>query len=117
MNPEIISESPVTIYEVEKEMKKIKKRDGELNIRTKKLEDYLNNFAVLKQKDAEALEKEIIDIKIPRLRDTHVKKIVDLLPETADELKVIFSGSPLTITKENIKKIIDLVKKYSPPVK
>ncbi|MFH0875771.1 MAG: hypothetical protein V1859_07575 [archaeon] len=117
MNPTIIQEEPVSIYDLAKELKKIKKQDTDLNIRTTKLEEYLNNFAVLKHKDAEDLEKEIVDMQIPRLRDLHIKKILDVCPTSHDEVKQVLSAYPVTISKENLIKIAEAVAKYAPKEK
>jgi DNA-directed RNA polymerase subunit F len=114
MDPKIQEDMPVSIYDVKKELKKIKKRDTELSIRATKTDEYVNQFALLKDKDAEELEKEITDMNIPRLKDMHVKKIVDLYPDSVEELKVILQGYALTISKENMQKIITSVKKYQP---
>ena len=112
MNPKIISEAPISMNDLSKELKKIKTRDTEFNIRAKKLDDYLNNFIVLKEKEAEDIEKEIIKLDIPRLKDFHVKKIVDIVPESVDELKTVLSAYPVTISKENLKKIVDVILKH-----
>ena len=51
MNPKILNEVPVSMYDIKQELVKIKKRDTELNIRTTKTEEYLKNFASLSQDD------------------------------------------------------------------
>ncbi|MBN2422125.1 hypothetical protein JXB41_02770 [Candidatus Woesearchaeota archaeon] len=112
MNPTIISEDAVSLYDISKELKKIKKRDEELNIRTKKLDEYLNNFLELKQKQAEELEKELTDLNIPRLKELHIKKIVDIFPDNIEGLKLVLNAYPLTVSKDNLAKIIDVIKKY-----
>lgn len=117
MKPQIIQEEPINIYDLKKEISKIKKRDEELSLRTTKTEEYLNSFVVLKQKDAEDLEKDLTKLEVPRLKDFHIKKIIDLLPESVEELKVILQGYTLTINKDYQKSILDAVKKYVPEVK
>ncbi len=93
-------------------MKAIKKRDGELNFRAGKTEEYLNYFATLKAKEADELAQKIRDLEIPRLKEEHIIKIIDLLPDDIEEVKLTLQGYPLTVTKENIKKIADVVSKY-----
>jgi DNA-directed RNA polymerase subunit F len=117
MNPKIQEESPISLYDLRKEMKKIKKRDTELSLRSGKTEEYLNQFAVLKDKDAESLEKELAEMEIPRFKDSHIKKVIDTLPESVEELKVVLQGYTLTISKENMQKIVSAVKKYEPEIK
>ena len=114
MNPQTQDEVPISIYDLKKEVTKIKKRDGELSLRSSKTKDYLNSFIVLKQKDAEDLESNLIKLNIPRFKDKHVKKVLDLLPVSVEELKIILQGYTLTVNKENMEKIVSTVKKYIP---
>ena len=65
MNPKIQEENPMDIYDLKKEISKIKKRDKELSIRTGKMEEYLQNFTFLKQSEADALENDIKKLNIP----------------------------------------------------
>jgi len=89
MNPKIMSEEPINIVELREELNKIKKRDKELGFRTNKAIDYLNDFVTLKPEEAKKLYDEIVKLNVPRLKDVHVHKIIDLMPSTVDELKVI----------------------------
>jgi DNA-directed RNA polymerase subunit F len=117
MNPKIIEEVPLSIYDVKKEVKKIQKRSEILTIRTAKTEEYLNQFLVLKQGDAEELEKKLLEANIPRVKEMHVRKILDTLPENVEELKVILQGYTITVSKENMQKIITVIKEYTAPEK
>ena len=112
-NPKIIEEAPISIVELGKEIEKIKKRDGELNFRAQKCQEYLQQVKVLKPAKAEELEKEINSLNIPRLKKEHVIKLIDALPVTVDEVKNLFQNEAITITQENLKKIADTVKKYA----
>ncbi|NTV23836.1 MAG: hypothetical protein HGA85_05705 [Nanoarchaeota archaeon] len=115
MNPKIIEDNPISICDLRKEMKKVVKRDETLTLRSQKTQEYLDQFVVLKDKDYEALEKELTELEIPRMKDLHVKKILDTLPTCVEELKVILQGYALTISKENMQKIIAAVEKYNKP--
>ncbi|MFH2021315.1 MAG: hypothetical protein ABIJ34_07920 [archaeon] len=112
MNPQIEEEKPMSLYDLKKEVTKIKKRDEVLSLRTNKTDEYLNLFVSLKQKDADGIESDIVALNVPRLKDLHIKKIVDTIPETVEELRVVLQGYALTITKENQEKIVDAVKKH-----
>jgi DNA-directed RNA polymerase subunit F len=110
MDPKILEENAISLYDMRKEIKKIKKRDTELSIRAGKTEEYINQFAILK--DPDALEKEITELNLPRLKEMHIKKILDLLPTSVEELKLILQGYALTLSKENIQKIVSTIQKY-----
>ena len=117
MNPKIQEQIPISIYDLKKEVAKIKKRKKELSIRTGKTEEYINQYTVLKQSEADALEQDLIKLNIPRLKEQHIKKLLDVLPASIEELKVIFSGYTLTVNKENQQKIVTVLKKYLPEQK
>ena len=112
MNPETKDEIPISIYDMKKEVSKIKKRDTELSLRMGKTEEYLNQFTDLTYKDAESLEQDLIKLEIPRLKGKHIKKILDLLPASVEELKIILQGYTLTVSKDYMEKIVAAVKKY-----
>ncbi len=107
----IVSETPINLYQLADEIKSIKKRDKELNFRASKAEEYLQSFAELK--DADTLYKKIVALEIPRLREQHIHKIVEFLPATLQDLKVILQGYTLNITQENMKKIAALVAEFT----
>ena len=107
---EIISEKPISIYELKEELGKIKKRDKELNFRAARTEEYLNQVASF-NKSSDLYEK-LMKLDIPRLRENHIKKIMDIMPKTVDELKIVLQGYTVSVTNENIKKIIDTINQF-----
>jgi len=107
----ILQKEPVCFADVKDEIAKMKKRDSSLGIRAERTEEYLGSCEPLKKADAEKLKKKIIGLKVPRISEEHIVKIIDILPEKEEQVKVLFSGSPITIGKEHMKKIADAVKK------
>ena len=107
---QIISENPINIYQLKKELERIKKRDSELNFRANKTEEYLNQVATLKNTDE--LFDRIMKLNIPRLREQHVQKIIDIAPTTINDLKVIVQGYTITLNNESMKKIVDTVNEF-----
>ena len=105
----ILEEQPVTMVQLKEDLKKIKKRDEELNFRANKTEEYLNSFVTIKKTEAADLHKKITDLNIPRLKEEHLVKIIDLFPASVEELKAIMSGYTITISADNAKKIVDTV--------
>ena len=110
--PEIVGKEPITLSELKAELANIQKRDGEASFRAGKTIDYINQFKPLSKTASKELSKKINDLEIPRLKEEHIAKIIDLLPQTADEVKVILQGYALTVTKENMTKIVNVVKEY-----
>lgn len=108
MNPKIISEQPITLATLKKELNSIKKRDEELNFRSGKTEEYLNTFSKSMKASSE-LEQRLIDLNIPRIRDEMIVKITDLMPKTVEDLKNIIQAYPTSVTEDNLKKIVKAV--------
>ena len=117
VKPEVIETRPVGVSEVKDILKQIHKRDEELSFRGGKTEEYVNDVAVLSMTKVKELTKKILALEIPRLKNIHIIKIIDTLPESPEHLKVVLSGYNVTITKENLKKIADVVEEYRPKKK
>ncbi|MBW2980741.1 hypothetical protein KY360_04975 [Candidatus Woesearchaeota archaeon] len=110
MKNEILNEIPVSMAQLKEELERIKKRDKELNFRAAKTEDYLNQVVTLK--NSEELFKKLTALNIPRLKEQHVHKIIDVLPTTVDDLKVVLQGYTLTVNNPNLKKIVETIEGF-----
>jgi len=104
----IIEENPISLVQIEQELKKLKK-EGELSFRAEKTKTYLENFCQTSPKDLKKISEEIRKINIPRFKERHIAKIVDLMPGDLDSLKVILSGEVLTLSEEDMKKILNVI--------
>lgn len=112
MNPDVISEEPITMAEVKNQLDKAAKI-SELTFRAQKTHEYLTHNTLLQAiTKANELVKKIEELEIPRLKPTHIIKIVDTMPISVDELKSILSAYPVSVTNENFKKIVDAVDEY-----
>lgn len=111
-NPEIVGKEPMSLAVLKAELTAIHKRDGEPSFRAGKTMDYINQFKPLSKTAASELSAKLVELDIPRLKEEHIVKIVDLLPLTVDEVKTILQGYALTVTKENMSKIVDVVQEY-----
>jgi len=107
---------PIGIQEVNDEIKKIIKineeQELEKNFRLNKTVEYLKDFLTLTKKQAQELHKEIEDLKIPRLKEEHIIKLIDTLPQTPEEVSLLFAGQTITISQDNVKKIASITQKY-----
>ena len=93
-------------------MKRIKKRYGELGFRAQKTVDYLESIGTLDAKKAKELMEKLLKLEVPRLRDMHFHKIIDLMPTNHKDVKIVLQGYNITVTQENCKKIADTVSEY-----
>jgi len=105
----IIKETPMSMNDLKKEIRAIKKRDEALNYRCEKTDEYLGSVAPLTDKDYKDIEKQINELNILRVKDKEIIKILDLLPKNEEEVKLILSTSNITLKKEDAKKIADVV--------
>ena len=107
----VISETPISVHDLRKEIEKIKKRDGELNYRANKTEEYLNNVIPTEHtKKSDKVYDELVKLNIPRLKDTQLKKIIDLSPKSIKEVKAVLQGYSITLTNEHMQKVVELFK-------
>ena len=107
---QIVSETSINIYQLKKELDKIKKRDNELNFRANRTEEYLHQVATLK--NSEELFEKMMKLNIPRLKEQHIHKIIDVAPATVNDLKVVLQGYTLTLNNESMKKIVDTINEF-----
>ena len=107
---QIVSEVQINSYELKKELERIKKRDHELNFRANRTEEYLNEILILK--NAEELFDKLLSLNIPRLKEQHIHKIIDITPTTLNDLKVVLQGYTITLSNESMKKIVDTINEF-----
>lgn len=112
MEPKTISQEPITLAELKEEIAKIKAREKEPSIRVTRMEDYLNGFVELSPEQGKALRLAINKLAINRLKEEHICKIVDLLPKTQNELKIIMQGYALSLTNDALGKIVETVNEF-----
>jgi DNA-directed RNA polymerase subunit F len=117
MEPEIIELNPVSLAEVKKDLKKIKKRDGELTFRGNKTEEHINSLHVISEKDSKDIYDKIDKLKILRMKPKHVIKFVDIMPSSEAEVKYLVGSLSLTVSKENITKINKIISAHIPAKK
>lgn len=112
MQPTVISEEPLSLYDAKKELKAVKKRDEELSFRSQKCEEYINQNAKLSEKAGKEMKQKLIELEIPRLKEDHICKLIDLMPYNADDIKLVLSGYNVTIKNDNIKQILEILDEY-----
>ncbi len=72
---------------------------------------FIKKFNKLKIKEAKGLKEEIESLNIIKIKPEYVVKIIDLLPETTDELNKIFVD--VGLDEDETKKILETIKKFS----
>lgn len=113
VKPHVLEERPLLLAELKDKLAVLKEKEKELNFRANKTEEYLSSITVLSGKEAKELAKKLADLEIPRMKQEHIVKIVDLLPRTANDIKMVLQNSVLTLSAESLKKITDVVAEYT----
>jgi DNA-directed RNA polymerase subunit F len=96
------------------EAKKIlesKSRDKELGYEQKNALEHLRKFSKLTDKKLNEMIEELK--KIEKLRERHIVSIVNMLPKDADELRMLLANEIVTLSDEDSKKILSIVKKFT----
>ena len=114
VKPVIITEAPMSLPEVKEELEAIKQRDKELTYRGNKTGEYLGQFSMLNAKKAKELYGAIEKIGVPRLKDIHIKKIIDTMPVTPNSVKVVLQGYTITVKQEHVKQMAEAVASFAP---
>jgi len=114
---EILQKEAVGMSDVKDELSRIEKRDGELSFRAQRTKEYLNAVKLSSKTKAKELRDAIEKLEIPRLKDTHITKLVDLMPSSDAEIKVILQGYTLTVSNDNVSKIAHIFKDAAPKKK
>jgi DNA-directed RNA polymerase subunit F len=110
MAPEENKIRPVSISEVKNILKKVEKDREELLYEQKIALEHALKFAKLPIKKIDELIKDLS--KLEFLEENHVYKIADLLPQNEDDIKTIFAKERITFGEGEVKKIIEIVRKY-----
>jgi len=71
---------------------------------------FIKKFNKLKAKEARELKQELESLGIMKIRLEYLVKIMDLLPESAEELNKIFVD--VSLDEDETKKILETIKKF-----
>ena|SRR3989344_6250115 len=106
----VICEKPITAVELKERLMNISKRGIELKDKAAKVKGYLDALVDVKLQKMEELKKKIGELNISRLKERHIVKIIDIMPQDMDSLKVLFIGENITVKQEDMQKILDSIK-------
>jgi DNA-directed RNA polymerase subunit F len=88
-----------------------KEKEKELSYEQKNALDHLRKFSKVSEKAAAEMAEELG--KIDRLKEKHIMSIINHMPQDLEELRVLFANEVASISEDDRKKIISIVKKYT----
>ena len=100
----------MTLAEVKNMLKKLEKERPELIYEQRIALEHAQKFAVLSVKQSKDLIKDLI--ALDNIEEHHVYKIADILPTSDDDVKAIFAKERFTPSENDIKKILEIIRKY-----
>ncbi len=112
-NPQFIEEKPLSLVDVKSLLEQMEKRDKELNFLSNRTKEFVGITVALSPERKEELYKKLSDLKLTRLKEEHFMKIIDFLPKTTDELKVILQAYPLSLPKKDMEGIVRTVSEFT----
>ncbi len=105
----VTNEEPITMSEAKSILEK-RKKEGDLEYEQNVTYEYLKKMAKLSEKKVEEMRNELQTIEI--LKPRHIVKIIDILPDTEEEVKLLFEKEMTNLKKDEIAKIVEIVKKF-----
>ncbi|MBS3056503.1 MAG: hypothetical protein J4473_03655 [Candidatus Aenigmarchaeota archaeon] len=106
---EIVSEELVSVPEAKEIMVK-RSKERELVYEQNICSEFLNKIVRLSSDKANHMAEELKSIII--LKPRYIILIIDMMPDTEEEVEVLFSKERTNLKKEEINQIINIVKKY-----
>ena len=112
---EIVSEEYLTVSEVKEYLQKIEKErsldeDRELPYELARTIEHVNRFSVLGAKEARELVNKLIELD--KVNTLTACKIADLLPQSRDELRSVYTQNRHNLDGEELDKILVIVAEY-----
>jgi DNA-directed RNA polymerase subunit F len=100
----IKDKKPITLAEA-REL--LKQSDSE---KAKALSDFMKKFVKITAADSEKYRKGLDELNIAKLREEDIVKLIDILPEDAEDIRKIFSGTEVNLDQNEISKVLEILK-------
>ena len=78
--------------------------------KAQEVKTFLKTFIKVKSTKVKEIKKELEDLDLIKLKETHLVKIIDFMPEDATELNKVLTDVSLDESETN--KVLDVIKKY-----
>ena len=106
---EVLSEEEIS-YNQTRDIMEQRKKEGDLNYEQKICLEFLEKLPHFTEKQFTEFTEELQKISI--LKPRHIAMILNILPDTEEEVESLFSKERTNLKKEEVKQISDTVKKF-----
>ena len=100
---EILSSKPLAMAEVADLVKKVE------GFENKQTSLYLKAFSKVKIADAKEMIEKLRALKNVKIKESHIVKVIDFMPQDAEDVNKIFSD--VSLSEEEINSILQITKK------
>ncbi len=76
----------------------------------KELIVFIKKFSKLGIKESKELRKRLEELNLMKIKSEHISKIIDLIPENAQDINKIFVD--VSLDEDETKKILEIVKEF-----
>ena len=97
----IVERKPLSMVEAKEHMDKDSGTD---------IIGFVKKFVILKPEKAKELKEKIQDLDLLKVKGEHITKIIDIMPETAEDINKIFSD--VNLDEDETKKLLDTIKEF-----
>ena len=109
---EVIKSTPITLAEVRSELEQIQKRDTELTFRGNKTLEHVAQCTSLSAKKAKELKEKLAGLDVARLKDVHIGKLIDVMPGSIEEIRMVLQDYTIQLKEDVVKKIAETIKEF-----
>ena len=75
-----------------------------------KIKNFMEDFKKLDLEKAKSLRKKIEEMDLLKVKDSHISKIIDLIPEDKENLNKIFTD--VSLDEDESKQILDVIEEF-----
>ncbi len=112
VSPQFLEQKPLALADIKKTLTAIEQRDSELNFPSTRVKEYTELFVEFSAAKKEELHKKLSGLQLTRLKEEHLTKIIDFLPKTVNDLKIVLQAYPLSLPKKDQESIVNTVNEF-----
>jgi DNA-directed RNA polymerase subunit F len=105
----VLDEKPITLAETREIMEKALKDDEEPIYEQTITMEYLKKFVKLKPEEARELVEKLASTN-ERIKREIIIKLVDLLPQDDEDIRVVFAKERYALTKDELGSLLQVIK-------
>lgn len=107
---EVLSEEEVSSQDARRILSERKKEGGDLRYEQKICAEFLEKLPKLTDKQLEDIKADLAKIAI--LKPRYIALVLNMMPDTEEEVDALFAKERTNLKKEEIKQIVEIVRQF-----